>query len=147
MTTKTPRTTKQRTAVLELLNEVNEFRTAQTLHQLLAERGDTIGLATVYRTLSRMAAAEEVDTLLNSDGETLYRRCSDGHHHHLVCVNCGKAEEISARAVEIWAQETAAEHGFTDIHSSTRLRSCTCSVCFRPIKAATPSWSEFPSAN
>jgi Fur family ferric uptake transcriptional regulator len=128
MTTKTPRTTKQRTAVLELLDEVNEFRTAQELHQLLAERGDTIGLATVYRTLSRMAAAEEVDTLLNSDGETLYRRCSSGHHHHLVCVDCGTAVEISARAVESWAQQMGAEHGFTDIHHTVEL-SGRCQKC------------------
>lgn len=131
MTTKTSRTTKQRTAVQEILGDVNGFRSAQELHQLLADRGNSIGLATVYRTLSKMAAAEEVDTLLNSDGETLYRRCSDGHHHHLVCVNCGKAEEISARAVEIWAQETAAEHGFTDIHHtvelSGRCRDCSAS--------------------
>lgn len=128
MTTKTSRTTKQRTAIELFLAEVSEFRTAQDLHQLLSERGEAIGLATVYRTLSRMAEMGQIDTLLNEDGETLYRRCSDGHHHHLVCVKCGTAEEISASAVEAWAQNTAAEHGFTEIHHTVEL-SGRCREC------------------
>ena len=128
MTTKAPRSTRQRAAIQVLLDEVDGFRTAQQIHQLLVDQDNPIGLATVYRTLSRMAEAEEIDTLLNSDGETLYRRCSDGHHHHLVCVNCGTAVEISARAVENWARKMAAENGFTDIHHTVEL-SGRCESC------------------
>ena len=128
MTTKAPRSTRQRAAIQVLLDEVDGFRTAQQIHQLLVDQDNPIGLATVYRTLSRMAEAEEIDTLLNSDGETLYRRCSDGHHHHLVCVNCGTAVEISARAVENWARRMAAENGFTDIHHTVEL-SGRCESC------------------
>ena len=128
MTTKAPRSTRQRAAIQVLLDEVDGFRTAQQIHQLLVDQDNPIRLATVYRTLSRMAEAEEIDTLLNSDGETLYRRCSDGHHHHLVCVNCGTAVEISARAVENWARKMAVENGFTDIHHTVEL-SGRCESC------------------
>ncbi|MAT60407.1 MAG: transcriptional repressor [Micrococcales bacterium] len=127
--TKNQRSTRQQTAMRELLDECREFRTAQQLHQLLSDQESPIGLATVYRTLSRMADSGEVDTIINSDGETQYRRCSGGHHHHLVCVKCGTTVEISADAVEAWAQSVAADNGFTQSHHtveiSGRCKSCS----------------------
>ena len=115
------RSTKQQAAMREILYEADGFRTAQELHRLLVEKGDSVGLATVYRTLSRLADAGEIDSIVNADGETQYRRCSDGHHHHLVCVECGNAVEISAKAVERWAQRMASDHGYTDIHHTVEL--------------------------
>ncbi|MGO4957165.1 Fur family transcriptional regulator [Luteococcus sp. Sow4_B9] len=109
------RVTRQRLAIRALLSEVDGFRSAQQLHELLRSAGDSVGLATVYRTLQAMAEAGEVDGIRTDDGEMVYRQCSDdGHHHHLVCRSCGRTVEISAKAVEKWADEVAAEHGFRD---------------------------------
>lgn len=109
-----PRVTRQRLAVRALLEEVDGFRSAQQLHELLRGAGDQVGLATVYRTLQAMAESGEVDAIRSDDGEMVYRQCSDGHHHHLVCRSCGRAVEISAQAVEAWASQVASEHGFRD---------------------------------
>ena len=68
-----------------------------------ATTGDRIGLTTVYRTLQPMVDAGELDALRTADGETAYRRCSNGHHHHLVCRTCGRTVEVSGPAVEKWA--------------------------------------------
>src|SRR5690606_13589869 len=84
-----PRATRQRAAVAAALDEVGEFRSAQELHDLLKHRGDSVGLTTVYRTLQSLVDAGEVDVLRTDDGEAMYRRCSRGHHHHLVCRSCG----------------------------------------------------------
>ena len=46
-----PRMTRQRKAIEALLSEFREFRSAQQIHAVLRERGDNIGLGTVYRTL------------------------------------------------------------------------------------------------
>jgi len=46
-----PRNTRQRTAVAEVLASVDDFRSAQELHDLLRYRGYKVGLTTVYRTL------------------------------------------------------------------------------------------------
>ena len=108
------RVTRQRLAVRALLEQRDGFRSAQQLHEDLRQAGDSVGLATVYRTLQSMAEAGEVDGIRNGDGEMVYRQCSDGHHHHLVCRNCGRTVEISAHVVEAWASEVAAEHGFRD---------------------------------
>ena len=45
------------------LDEVDEFRSAQDLHDMLKHRGDSVGLTTVYRTLQSLADAGEVDVL------------------------------------------------------------------------------------
>jgi Fur family ferric uptake transcriptional regulator len=59
-----------------------------------------------------LAAKGEADSL-QQEGESLFRACTSGHHHHLICRECGKAVEIKADAVEQWARTVAAEHGFT----------------------------------
>ena len=53
---------------LELAVIDDEFRSAKELHALLRDRGEAIGLATVYRTLAALAQAGEVDVLLRDDG-------------------------------------------------------------------------------
>lgn len=110
------RSTKQRAAIAALLDNLEEFRSAQDLHDELRRRGEGIGLTTVYRTLQSMAAAGQVDSLRTDTGESLYRRCSEQHHHHhLVCRQCGATVEVAGPEVETWAAETAAAHGFTDV--------------------------------
>ncbi len=108
------RSTRQRSAVAALLEDLEEFRSAQQIHQLLTAQGSPVGLSTVYRTLQAMADAGELDQI-KTDDEVLYRRCSSRHHHHLVCRACGLTEEVEGPAVERWADRVAAEHGFSDV--------------------------------
>jgi Fur family ferric uptake transcriptional regulator len=122
------RRTRQRAAVQEVLAELHEFRTAQQIHDELRKRGDSIGLTTVYRTLQSLSEAGELDALRNAEGETAYRRCSDGHHHHLVCRSCGRTVEVSGPAVERWANAVAAEHGFREVSHDLEIFG-TCGDC------------------
>ncbi|MFV9635904.1 Fur family transcriptional regulator [Mycobacterium neumannii] len=109
------RATRQRAAIADLLENVDEFRSAQELHDELRRRGEGIGLTTVYRTLQQMAAAGVVDTLRTDTGESVYRRCSEDHHHHLVCRACGSTVEIQGGDVEAWTADIARQHGFSDV--------------------------------
>jgi Fur family ferric uptake transcriptional regulator len=123
------RATRQRAAIIALLDTVEEFRSAQDLHDELRRRGGNIGLTTVYRTLQSLAAAELVDMVRTDTGESVYRRCAGPHHHHhLVCRECGSAVEVSARDVEAWAAEVAAAHGFSDVSHTIELFG-TCADC------------------
>ena len=91
--------------------------------------GTKVGLATVYRNLQAMAADGEIDVLRTDDGESVYRACSTGHHHHLVCRECGRTVEIDGPAVERWAATVSAAHGFTEVTHSVeifgRCRDCS----------------------
>jgi Fur family ferric uptake transcriptional regulator len=123
------RATRQRAAIIALLDTVDEFRSAQELHDELRRRGENIGLTTVYRTLQSLSAADLVDMVRTDTGESVYRRCEgDDHHHHLVCRTCGAAVEVSGREVEAWAAEVAQEHGFSDVSHTIELFG-TCAQC------------------
>jgi Fur family ferric uptake transcriptional regulator len=121
------RATRQRAAIAAVLDEVETFVTAQELHELLRARGEQVGLATVYRCLQTLADANKVD-VLRTDGETAYRRCAQGHHHHLVCRSCRRTIEIDGPDVERWAGKVAAAHGFTDISHTLEVFG-TCEPC------------------
>lgn len=108
------RNTWQREAVREALGTSEAFVSAQSLHAHLRDSGFAIGLATVYRALADLAVEGEADSL-QQEGESLYRACTPGsHHHHLICRGCGVTVEIEADAVETWARSIAAEHGFVE---------------------------------
>ena len=124
----TPRNTRQRRAVAAILEDLDGFASAQEIHDLLRHRGESVGLSTVYRNLQALADAAEVDALRNDDGETLYRQCSNGHHHHLVCRSCGRTVEVAGPTVERWADPIAAEHGFVDVAHTLEIFG-TCGDC------------------
>ena len=104
MTGPSVRSTRQRAAISTLLETLDEFRSAQELHDELRRRGQNIGLTTVYR------------------------RCSEHHHHHLVCRNCGSTIEVGDHEVEQWASQVAAKHGFSDVSHTIEIFG-TCSEC------------------
>ncbi|HUQ00188.1 MAG TPA: Fur family transcriptional regulator [Aeromicrobium sp.] len=124
------RPTRQRQVVSDALAELETFCSAQEIHALLSERGENVGLATVYRTLQLFADAGSLDALRGDDGETRYRRCSSGHHHHLVCRDCGRTVEVEGPTVERWADRVAGDHGFTDVSHTLEIFG-SCANCRR----------------
>ena len=127
--TRAVRSTRQRAAVSALLDRLDDFRSAQEIHEELRRRGDGIGLTTVYRTLQGLADAGEVDVLRTDSGESVYRRCATAeHHHHLVCRSCGRTVEVEGPTVERWATTVAQQHDFADVSHTLEIFG-TCSTC------------------
>lgn len=124
----TVRATKQRAAVLAAFDQLEGFHSAQDVHARLRESGEGVGLSTVYRAVQALSDDGALDTLRTPAGETLYRRCSGRHHHHLVCRSCGRTVEVAGPAVERWARRVAAEHGFADVDHTLEIVG-TCSAC------------------
>lgn len=122
------RSTRQRSAISALLGESKGFRSAQDLHAELRDRGNTIGLTTVYRTLQSMSDAGAVDVLRTDSGELIFRKCSDSHHHHLVCRVCGFTVEVEEPEVEEWSHRAGGAHGFTEVTHTVELFGL-CAAC------------------
>lgn len=109
------------------MRESDGFRTAQELYAELRDRGDRIGLTTVYRHLNLLAEQGRADVVHRADGESQFRLCGTpaegassappgvSHHHHLVCRVCGRSVEVSGPEVEAWAERVAAVAGYTEI--------------------------------
>ena len=123
------RRTRQREAVEAALGKELAFRSAQDLHASIRISGHPISLATVYNQLRHMAERHEVDVIRTEGGESLYRRCGAGsHHHHLLCRVCGSVEEINAPEVELWATTIARSSGYHNVHHTVEV-SGVCPAC------------------
>jgi Fur family ferric uptake transcriptional regulator len=127
-TAKTPRATRQRTAVIAILETTPEFMSAQQIHGLLRDRDENVGLTTVYRALQAMSDTDEIDSLRRDDGEIVYRSCGTDHHHHMTCRACHSTVELLAPDVEQWARSVALAHGFTDVNHTIELVGL-CAAC------------------
>ena len=122
------RPTRQRRAIATVMETFDDFRSAQEIHGLLSEQGERVGLSTVYRALQALADADEIDSLRTESGESIYRRCSATHHHHLVCRNCGATVEVEGPVVEKWTRSVAAAHGYSDVSHTLEIFG-TCNSC------------------
>lgn len=130
------RSTRQRAAIINALQDAAAFKTAQALHTEMLSSGERVGLATVYRNLQSLAETGHVDVLQNEDGEAMFRLCeAASHHHHLVCRSCGHSEEIVSEEIERWAAQVARRHGFEDATHSAEIFGL-CARCSAP--AASP---------
>ena len=69
-------------------------RSAAELHGQL---GPTIPLSSLYRSLAVMAQAGVLAPHHGSQGVTRYELAEwlSGHHHHLICVDCGNVDDIA----------------------------------------------------
>ena len=98
--------------VLETLAAEPHDATAQEIHARLRERGEHVGLATVYRALALLRERDVVDELAHRTGESCYRLCNPGHHHHLVCSSCHRVEELEDCEIDGWIAKASRSHGF-----------------------------------
>lgn len=126
--------TQPRLLVLRLLASAEpKHLTADEIYRQLAELGNDIGLATVYRVLSQFEAAQLVHKRLFDDGtgrpaQARYELAEDDHHDHMVCVESGEVLEFVDPAIEKRQAEIAREHGYEIVDHSLVLY-------VRPIKA------------
>jgi Fur family ferric uptake transcriptional regulator len=124
------RVTPQQRVVSEVLGRHGGFVSAQGLYSDLRSGDEPVGLATVYRSLAAMVDDGTADVIVSSSGESLYRLCSQVHHHHLLCRVCGRTVEIVSPTVERWAAKVGAENGYADVEHTLQL-SGLCAQCQR----------------
>jgi len=109
------RVTRPRLLIAQALGDARRFVSAQQVIEVLKRRNLKVGAATVYRNLNLMAERGEVD-VIHVDGETFYRECSDGkHHHHVICRICGHTVEIEVPGLERWIDKAVAYLRYRDV--------------------------------
>jgi Fur family transcriptional regulator, ferric uptake regulator len=100
---------------------------------LRAGRG--LAQSSVYRNLVVLEEAGVVHRIVTHDEFARYELAEDltGHHHHLVCANCGRVEDLPAsesieRSVEAAVAQAARRVGFRTRHHRLDLVG-TCADC------------------
>jgi Fur family transcriptional regulator, ferric uptake regulator len=86
-------TTKQK-AVLTQLEQLQEAVSAQRLYTELRQRGESLGLATVYRSLDLLKLRGLVQSRTTADGEALYSPIQQDQHY-LTCLQCGSSVPLN----------------------------------------------------
>ncbi len=104
--------TTPRLRILHLLEESKAHLRAEDLYRMLAELGDEVGLATVYRVLTQFEEAGIVKKHHFSDDHAVFEIDHGGHHDHLVCVKCNKVEEFVDPEIEARQKDIAKRFGY-----------------------------------
>jgi Fur family transcriptional regulator, ferric uptake regulator len=111
------------TSVKTSLSHLDRAVSAQELYRLLHERGEGVGLATVYRALDGLVAAGEAERIRRA-GEDTYVLCPTQHHHHAICRLCGKSDVLEQCSLED-AEPMRSSHGFLiDDHQTVYFGRC-----------------------
>lgn len=92
--------TTARVVILEFLQKNSEPVDVLKVMDYLKKKGLKTNLTTVYRVLDSFLTVGLVKKLELHEGKYRYELSSLKHHHHLVCQNCGKIEDIENCSLE-----------------------------------------------
>jgi Fur family transcriptional regulator, ferric uptake regulator len=121
--------TPQRRAVLEVISDSHDHLTPQAIYQRVQKKYPAIGLVTIYRTLEILADLNLVCRVHGEDNCRSYlMRRPSGHHHHLVCLECGKVIDVTMCNLDELELKLASKTGFKIeshlLEFSGRCRAC-----------------------
>lgn len=91
------RMTGQRAAILEvMIDNQGQHLSAEEVLYKAREKMPNIGIATVYRTLDKLASIEVLYKSMFDEGRYRYELCDEGthQHHHIICLDCGNITEM-----------------------------------------------------
>lgn len=94
--------TKQRKSILEVLIEnKGNLLSVEGIYEKTKIKYPQTNLSTVYRNLEILELIDLVHkTSINGSSASYEIACSNCHHHHLICKNCGKTKTIDYCPVE-----------------------------------------------
>ncbi|NND84122.1 MAG: transcriptional repressor [Acidimicrobiia bacterium] len=126
------RYTKGRRVVVGALAQADGPRSAAELH---AEIGNAIPLSSLYRSLAVLEEAGVIAPHFSSPGLTRYELAEwlSGHHHHLVCIECGQVQDLAAsesieERLQAIVADVAREASFAEVNHALEIEG-RCARC------------------
>ena len=102
------RSTSPRRAVVNAIAGQNKHFTAEELREQLPG----VGRATIFRSLRLLVESDVLCRVLLEDGDLHYQLSHRGHHHHLLCVECGSSQDLLGCDIEDLLKTVSAAHNF-----------------------------------
>ena len=93
------RLTPQRAMILSIIEESDRHISAEEIYAQVAARYPQVNISTVYRTLELLKQLSLIYETDLGEGRVRYHPEGKGHHHHLVCQNCGAIIDIDESAL------------------------------------------------
>ena len=105
--------TRQRDLVAQVVFLSQDHLSVEGIRRELKDRGERVGLATVYRTLDLLVDSGLVRAHEFGEGFKRYEpAAAQSDHEHLICERCGRVVEFSHERLERMLPVLADEHGF-----------------------------------
>ncbi|MBI3267558.1 MAG: transcriptional repressor [Planctomycetes bacterium] len=123
------RVTQTRMQIAETVFSTHKHFTPDELAEWVRKKDSSTGRMTVYRTLGLLVESELVEELTLRKGQNLYEHVvGHKHHHHMICLRCGRIQEFSNEALESLPRQVARQKGFTATSHAIKIHGF-CKAC------------------
>lgn len=106
------RLTPQRIMILSAIENSDDHISAEEIYAQIIAKYPNVNISTVYRTLEllkRLTLVTETDL---GEGRVRYHPAEKGHHHHLVCRECGAIIDLDESLLAFLKSALLRKHKF-----------------------------------
>ena len=94
------RMTPQRIMIIAAVENSNDHISAEEIYSQVIAKYPNVNISTVYRTLETLEELHMVTKTDMGDGCVRYHPADKGHHHHLVCRDCGAIIDLDEKVLD-----------------------------------------------
>ena len=106
------RLTPQRLMVVSAIENSKDHISADEVYSQIVTRYPNVNISTVYRTLELLKRLNLVTETDLGGGRVRYHPANKGHHHHLVCQECGSMIDLDESLLRPLQEALLLEHNF-----------------------------------
>jgi Fur family ferric uptake transcriptional regulator len=93
------RMTPQRLMIVSAIENSENHISAEDIYTQVVAKYPNVNVSTVYRTLELLEQLGLVTKTEMGIGRIMYHPIEKGHHHHLICRNCGNIIDLDESAL------------------------------------------------
>ena len=106
------RLTPQRMMVLSAIENARNHISAEEIYAQVRAKYRHVNISTVYRTLDLLKSLGLVTETDLGGGRVRYHPMEKGHHHHLVCQDCGRIIDLDESVLASLKSQLRREYNF-----------------------------------
>jgi len=106
------RMTPQRLMIVSAIENSDQHISAEEIYVQVVAKYPHVNMSTVYRTLEMLKRLGLVTETDMGEGRVRYHPAEKGHHHHLVCQECGAIIDLDESALSSLKSTLLREYGF-----------------------------------
>ena len=122
------RATPARVAVMNFLEKTSQPVDVNSVIDYLHVNGVKTDPATIFRMMNTLTQKGITTPISFQEGKTRYELSNKDDHHHLICDNCGKIEDVSDTIIPTLEKQIRNESGFKVLRHSLEFFG-VCKLC------------------
>jgi Fur family ferric uptake transcriptional regulator len=98
--------------IISAIEKSDHHISAEEIYAQVVSRYPNVNISTVYRTLELLNRLNLVTETDMGEGRVRYHPADKGHHHHLVCQECGNIIDLDESLLAPLEESLLREYGF-----------------------------------